>query len=42
MILDINFRLRSYVLKLNLPNYYMIERSKMRYVRNAEPGKQGV
>ena len=41
MILDINFRLRSYVLKLNLPNYYMIERSKMRYVRNAEPGKQG-
>ena len=27
MILDINFRLRSYVLKLNLPNYYMIERS---------------
>jgi hypothetical protein len=41
MILDINFRLRSYVLKLNLPNYYMIERSNMRYGRNVEPGKQG-
>src|SRR5262249_1370084 len=25
MILDINFRLPSYVLKRNLPNYYMIE-----------------
>jgi hypothetical protein len=41
MILDINFRLRSYVLKLNLPNYCMIERSNMRYGRNVEPGKQG-
>jgi len=42
MILDINFRLRSYVLKLNLPNYYMIERSKMRLSAMQNRGSRGV
>ena len=39
MILDINFRLPSYVLKLNLPNYYMIERSKIPQCRTGEAGE---
>jgi hypothetical protein len=43
MILDINFRLPSYVLKRNLPSYHMIERQRysMSALQRSRPVSSG-